>query len=97
MATKVFIDGEHGTTGLQIQQRLAKRSDLELLSLPHGDRHNSDIRKDYLHQTDIAILCLPDEAARETVHWLKKNKKLELLTAQQLIVLPQTGFTAFLK
>ncbi|OLL55509.1 N-acetyl-gamma-glutamyl-phosphate reductase [Bartonella henselae] len=79
MATKVFIDGEHGTTGLQIQKRLAKRSDVELLSLPHSDRYNIDIRKDYFNQTDIAILCLPDEAARETVHWLKKNKKIRII------------------
>lgn len=97
MATKVFIDGEHGTTGLQIQKRLAKRSDVELLSLPHSDRYNIDIRKDYFNQTDIAILCLPDEAARETVHWLKKIKKLELLIAQQPTVLHQTGSMVFLK
>ncbi|WP_019222601.1 N-acetyl-gamma-glutamyl-phosphate reductase [Bartonella rattaustraliani] len=79
MATKVFIDGEHGTTGLQIQKRLAKRSDFELLSLPHTDRHNIAARRDCLNQTDIAILCLPDDAARETVHWLKNNKKIRII------------------
>lgn len=72
MVTKVFIDGEHGTTGLQIQKRLEKRTDLKLLSLAHKDRHNVHLRQDYLTQTDIAILCLPDDAARKTVHWLKK-------------------------
>ncbi|EJF86520.1 N-acetyl-gamma-glutamyl-phosphate reductase [Candidatus Bartonella washoeensis] len=79
MAAKVFIDGEHGTTGLQIQKRLAERSDLELLSLPHTDRHNIDIRRDCLNQTDIAILCLPDDAARETVNQLKNNKKIKII------------------
>ncbi|WP_455481412.1 N-acetyl-gamma-glutamyl-phosphate reductase [Bartonella sp. B12(2025)] len=79
MATKVFIDGEHGTTGLQIQKRLAKRSDFKLLSLSHTDRHNIDIRQECLNQTDIVILCLPDDAARETVNGLKNNKKIRII------------------
>lgn len=97
MLTKVFIDGEHGTTGLQIQKRLERRTDLKLLSIAHKDRHNIHLRRDYLNQADIAILCLPDDAARETVHWLKKIKILGLLIAQQPTVLHQTGFTVFLK
>ncbi|ABM45027.1 N-acetyl-gamma-glutamyl-phosphate reductase [Bartonella bacilliformis Peru38] len=79
MATKIFIDGEHGTTGLQIQKRLAARSDLELLSIPHVDRHNIDLRYDYFNQADIAILCLPDDAARETIKLLKNNKKIRII------------------
>ncbi|WP_208440571.1 N-acetyl-gamma-glutamyl-phosphate reductase [Bartonella raoultii] len=79
MAIKVFIDGEHGTTGLQIQKRLAERSDFKLLSLSHSERHNIDIRRDCLNQSDIAILCLPDDAARETVNWLKNNKKIRII------------------
>ncbi|MGF7158154.1 N-acetyl-gamma-glutamyl-phosphate reductase [Bartonella heixiaziensis] len=79
MAIKVFIDGEYGTTGLQIQKRLAERSDLEVLSLAHTNRHNIDIRRDYLHQSDIAILCLPDNVARETVNQLKNNKKIKII------------------
>ncbi|MBB4076934.1 N-acetyl-gamma-glutamyl-phosphate reductase [Bartonella fuyuanensis] len=79
MVTKVFIDGEHGTTGLQIQKRLEQRSDLQLLSLAYKDRHNVYLRQDYLNQTDIAILCLPDAAAREAVHWLKKNKNIRII------------------
>ncbi|GAA5105048.1 N-acetyl-gamma-glutamyl-phosphate reductase [Bartonella jaculi] len=79
MAIKVFIDGEHGTTGLQIQKRLAERSDLKVLSLAHTDRHNIDIRLDYLHQSDIAILCLPDDAACKTVKALKNNKKIRIM------------------
>ncbi|CBI76510.1 N-acetyl-gamma-glutamyl-phosphate reductase [Bartonella clarridgeiae 73] len=79
MATKIFIDGEHGTTGLQIQKRLAKRSDLELLSIPHEDRHKLDSRQDYLNQADIVILCLPDKAARETINLLKNKKKIRII------------------
>ncbi|WP_455475095.1 N-acetyl-gamma-glutamyl-phosphate reductase [Bartonella sp. B30(2025)] len=73
------MDGEHGTTGLQIHKRLAKRSDLELLSLPHTDRHNIDIRQDYFKQADIVILCLPDDAARTTVNWIENNKKVRII------------------
>ncbi len=67
MAPKIFIDGEHGTTGLQIRQRLQNRDDIELLAIAHEDRHNKDIRADLLKATDIAILCLPDAGARESV------------------------------
>jgi N-acetyl-gamma-glutamyl-phosphate reductase len=67
MKPKIFIDGEHGTTGLQIRARLAARDDLEVLSIPEADRRNRDLRADRLREADIAILCLPDDAAREAV------------------------------
>ncbi|WP_306118576.1 MULTISPECIES: N-acetyl-gamma-glutamyl-phosphate reductase [unclassified Roseitalea] len=67
MTAKIFIDGEHGTTGLQIRDRLARRGDIELLSLPAEDRRDEDKRKAMLRAADIAILCLPDEAARQAV------------------------------
>lgn len=67
MKAKIFIDGEHGTTGLQIITRLTQRDDIDLLSIAHEDRRNPDIRKDKLREADIAILCLPDDAAREAV------------------------------
>lgn len=67
MKAKIFIDGEHGTTGLQIITRLTQRNDIDLLSIAHEDRRNPDIRKDKLREADIAILCLPDDAAREAV------------------------------
>ncbi|WP_332065626.1 N-acetyl-gamma-glutamyl-phosphate reductase [Bartonella sp. CB189] len=79
MLTKVFIDGEYGTTGLQIQKRLSKRTDLELLSIPHTEKYNIDIRQEYLNQADIAILCLPDDAARQTVNLIKNNKKIRII------------------
>jgi N-acetyl-gamma-glutamyl-phosphate reductase len=64
---RIFIDGEHGTTGLQIRERLAGRTDIEQLTIPHADRHSKDKRADMLRAADIAILCLPDDASRESV------------------------------
>ncbi|OCW56757.1 N-acetyl-gamma-glutamyl-phosphate reductase [Hoeflea olei] len=67
MAPKIFIDGEHGTTGLQIVERLQNRSDIELMSMPPEKRRDADVRTQFLREADIAILCLPDDAARESV------------------------------
>ena len=71
MTKSVFIDGEHGTTGLQIADRLAKRNDINLLSLAREDRRDPDKRREMLCDADIAVLCLPDDAARESVSMAK--------------------------
>ncbi len=71
MTAKIFIDGEHGTTGLQIGARLAGRADLRLLSLAPEDRRNVDARAGLLREADIAVLCLPDDAARQSVELAK--------------------------
>ena len=65
MKPKIYVDGEHGTTGLQILSRLQGRSDIELLSIPHADRHSKEARHALLNKADFAILCLPDAGARE--------------------------------
>ncbi|MGD9659360.1 MAG: N-acetyl-gamma-glutamyl-phosphate reductase, partial [Methylocystis sp.] len=67
MTTKIFIDGDAGTTGLEIRERLARRSDITLLALPQEKRKNVAAKRDMLASVDIAILCLPDDAAKETV------------------------------
>lgn len=67
MAHKIFIDGETGTTGLQIRQRLADRPDLEVVSIDLARRKDSDARAELLNSVDVAILCLPDDGAREAV------------------------------
>lgn len=64
---KIFIDGEHGTTGLQIRERLASRTDIDQLTIPHAERHSIERRAEMLRAADIAILCLPDDASRESV------------------------------
>ena len=65
--TKVFIDGQHGTTGLQILDRLKDRPDIELLELPMADRKDLGRRAEIAKASDITVLCLPDAAAKELV------------------------------
>jgi N-acetyl-gamma-glutamyl-phosphate reductase len=67
MKPKIFIDGEHGTTGLQIRTRLAGRDDIEVISIPVEQRKDAAARADFLRKADVAILCLPDDAAKESV------------------------------
>ncbi|TDJ24419.1 MAG: N-acetyl-gamma-glutamyl-phosphate reductase [Gammaproteobacteria bacterium] len=64
---RVFIDGQAGTTGLQIHQRLKDRHDIELLRISEADRKDPRRRAQLLRDADVAILCLPDEAAKEAV------------------------------
>ncbi|MEE4013093.1 N-acetyl-gamma-glutamyl-phosphate reductase [Roseibium sp. FZY0029] len=73
MVARVFIDGEAGTTGLQIRERLATRRDLELISIPEDSRKDPSARADYLNKADIAILCLPDAAAKESVALIEND------------------------
>ncbi|WP_313591467.1 N-acetyl-gamma-glutamyl-phosphate reductase [Agrobacterium cavarae] len=79
MAAKIFIDGEHGTTGLQIRTRLADRRDIELLSIPEAERRNASMREDMLNSADISILCLPDDASKEAVSMVSGNNKVRII------------------
>jgi N-acetyl-gamma-glutamyl-phosphate reductase len=67
MTARVFIDGEAGTTGLQIHARLKDRRDLQLVSIDPARRKDAGARAEMLNGADLVILCLPDEAAREAV------------------------------
>lgn len=67
MSARIFIDGEVGTTGLQIKSRLEGRADIELVSLAEAVRKDAGARAEALNSVDVAVLCLPDAAAVEAV------------------------------
>jgi N-acetyl-gamma-glutamyl-phosphate reductase len=71
---RVFIDGQEGTTGLQIRERLCSRSDIELLEVDPGLRKDTGARKTLLNQADIVITCLPDAAAREAISLIENPR-----------------------
>ena len=80
MTAKVFIDGEAGTTGLQISERLDKRNDILLIRLDDSERKDPAARKAALLEADIAILCLPDAASIEAYE-MAKGTSTRLLDA----------------
>lgn len=67
MKKKIFIDGKSGTTGLRIEERLSNRDDIEIVTLPDELRKDVNAKKKVLNEVDIAFLCLPDQAAIESV------------------------------
>lgn len=71
MSAKVYIDGHAGTTGLRIREWLSGRSDIEVLTLPEDRRKDSEARRKTVLSSEVAILCLPDEAAREVADWVR--------------------------
>ena len=74
MTARVFIDGAAGTTGLEIRDRLKDRGEFDLLVLDDAQRKDDAARKDALHAADVAILCLPDDAAKEAVKLAEGSK-----------------------
>ncbi len=79
--TKVFIDGSAGTTGLRIADRLAQRTDLEIVTLPEETRKDPNARAKALNEADIAFLCLPDAAAKEAVAMVTNPKTVIIDTS----------------
>ena len=86
MKPKIFIDGEHGTTGLQIRALLAERGDLEIISVPAERRKETAARAEFLNAADVAILCLPDDAAKESVALIANDttKVIDASTAHRV-------------
>ncbi len=73
---KVFIDGEEGTTGLQIHSRLEKRGDIELIHLDDSTRKDETARREALAEADLSFLCLPDDVARDTERLLSDDARV---------------------
>lgn len=80
MKTKVFIDGSEGTTGLRINERFQNRDDIELLHISPELRKDPQERKKLINASDITFLCLPDDAARESVA-LAENEDVVIIDA----------------
>lgn len=79
--TKIFIDGKAGTTGLRIYERLEKFEGVELISLDDEKRKDPTCRKEALNNADIAFLCLPDDAARESVSLIENENTVVIDTS----------------
>ena len=86
---KIFIDGYAGTTGLKIYERLSARKDIELLTLTEETRKDINARRDALNASDIAFLCLPDDAARESVSLIENPNTAVIDTSTAHRVAPE--------
>ena len=78
---KVFIDGSAGTTGLRIKERLKNRADIEIIKLKEEERKDINARKKALNEADIAFLCLPDDASRESVSLIENENTVVIDTS----------------
>lgn len=83
---KVYIDGHAGTTGLRIREWLANRDDLHLLTTDGAGRKDTVVRREQIHNADVAVLCLPNEAAVEAARWADESatRVLDASTAHRL-------------
>lgn len=79
--TKVFIDGNQGTTGLRLFDRLSKRDDITLMHISDDKRKDADERRKFINESDITFLCLPDDAARESVSLCENDKTVIIDTS----------------
>lgn len=80
MTARIFIDGAAGTTGLEIRDRLARRTDLSLIALADSERKDIRVRTAALNEADLVVLCLPDAAARDAVS-LIENPAVRVIDA----------------
>ncbi|MBP3348422.1 MAG: N-acetyl-gamma-glutamyl-phosphate reductase [Clostridia bacterium] len=89
---KVFIDGKAGTTGLRIYERLENRNDIEIISLSEEDRKKPEARKKALNEADVCFLCLPDDAARESVSFIENENTVVIDTSTAHRTLPDWAY-----
>ena len=83
MSSKVFIDGQEGTTGLEIASKLEERDDIELLSVDDTRRKDPAYKRERYANADVVVLCLPDDAAREAVTLDSTARLLDASTAHR--------------
>ncbi|WP_319506702.1 N-acetyl-gamma-glutamyl-phosphate reductase [uncultured Methanolobus sp.] len=83
---KIYVDGQHGTTGLLVNERLAKHPQVEILEIPYEERHNRELRSKLLNEADLVFLCLPDEAVEDTVSLITNpnTKIIDASTANRI-------------
>ncbi len=84
---RVFIDGHVGTTGLRIREWLSSRSDIELLQPEESRRKDVEVRRELLNRSDLVILCLPDDAAREAVALIENIQRESLNPIEEALAL----------
>lgn len=84
MSARVFIDGQEGTTGLAIHDHLARRSDIDIIEISPALRKDVKHREELFQKTDLAILCLPDEAAKQTLEIAGTTRLLDASTAHRV-------------
>lgn len=91
MASRVFVDGHQGTTGLRIRDWLAGRTDLDVVEIAEARRKDPAARREHLNAADVVVLCLPDDAAREAVSWIESptTRVIDASTAHRT----QAGWT----
>ena len=70
---KVYVEGQSGTTGLKINERLAAHPYVEVLKIDEARRKDPDARRTMINSADVVFICLPDAAARETVSMVEKD------------------------
>ncbi|MDR3643483.1 MAG: N-acetyl-gamma-glutamyl-phosphate reductase, partial [Clostridia bacterium] len=94
MKHTVFIDGREGTTGLELEERLSAREELELLEIDPALRKDPSAREKLLNAADVAFLCLPDAAAREAVKLVHNDRTriIDSSTAHRTDPLWEYGF-----
>lgn len=89
---KVFIDGSAGTTGLRIYDRLASRSDIQLMVLDEKVRKDESARREALNSSDVAFLCLPDAAAIQAADWVENPNTVLIDTSTAHRTLPAWAY-----
>ncbi len=89
---KVFIDGRSGTTGLRIEERLSKRDDIQLLKISEDKKKDPKYKKEILNDSDIVFLCLPDEAAKESVSLIENPDTVVIDTSTAHRINPEWAY-----